>query len=146
MLRKVTLRNFTSFKEATFPLSSFSLVVGANGAGKSNFFDALRFLKFIGMGTSIRDAIEGHVSATPAEVTVPGIRGGSRLITHLMEESSVFEIEAEIKVPSDVLRYSISVDADAYRVVKEQLISHRHPGPYIFSTHPDANPLDQDHE
>jgi predicted ATPase len=146
MLRKVTLRNFKSFKDATVPLSHLSLVVGANGAGKSNFFDALRFLKFIGTGTSIRDAIEGHVSATPTEVTVPGVRGGSRLITHLMDESNVFELEVEIAVPRDVLRYSISVDAESYHVVKEQLVSRLHPGAYIFSTHPDVNPLEQDHE
>jgi hypothetical protein len=146
MLRKVRIRNFKSFRDATFPLGNFSLVVGANGTGKSNLFDALRFLKFIGMGTSIRDAIEGHVSATPSDFTVPGIRGGSQALTHFASKSKVFDITVDVKSASDELRYSISVDAINYRVVSEELVSKKHPGSYVFSTHPDINPLAQDAE
>jgi predicted ATPase len=146
MLRRVRIRNFKSFRDATFPLGNFSLVVGANGTGKSNLFDALRFLKFIGMGTSIRDAIEGHVSATPSDFTVPGIRGGSQALTHFASKSKVFDITVDVKSASDELRYSISVDAINYRVVNEELVSKNHPGSYVFSTHPDINPLAQDAE
>ena len=40
------LRNFRLFRRAKWSkLSPFTVIVGANGSGKSTFFDALSFLK-----------------------------------------------------------------------------------------------------
>jgi energy-coupling factor transporter ATP-binding protein EcfA2 len=56
MITKVHIQNFRSFLDAEVALEPFSLVVGANGAGKSNF---LRFLNAIA-----RAAIAGGIEST----------------------------------------------------------------------------------
>jgi AAA15 family ATPase/GTPase len=38
MITKLRAENFKSFRNSTFSLSPMTLVIGANGAGKSNFF------------------------------------------------------------------------------------------------------------
>lgn len=146
MITEIRLRNFKSFRDATVRLGPFSLVIGANGAGKSNLFDALRFLHFLGRGSSIRDAIEGHASPSAAAVAVPGIRGGSRGITHLQDPSSVFHLEVRMVTPQGPIDYRISVDSESFKVVSETLAADRHPWEYVFDTHPTTAPLAQERE
>jgi len=43
-LTRVLLRNYRSIKESSVVLGSLTFLVGQNGAGKSNFLDALRFV------------------------------------------------------------------------------------------------------
>src|SRR4051812_7381807 len=96
MLTSVRLTNFKSFRESHVPLAPFTLIVGANGAGKSNFFDALRLLHYVSEGSSIRDAIEGHTALDPSVTAVPEVRGGAAGIPHYLSESSVFRIAVDI--------------------------------------------------
>ena len=146
MLVDVQLKNFKSFTTTTVPLGPLTLLVGANGSGKSNFFDALRFLSFIGSGISIRDAIEGHISAVPSPTTISGIRGGRPEIVNFGAENDapIFELTAHMRVDSALLTYFIAVNAQTYRVVKEELSSTRHPGPYVYSTQPETGTLVHD--
>ena len=44
MLKQVHIKNFKSIAGAVVDLGGFTALVGANGAGKSNFVDALRFV------------------------------------------------------------------------------------------------------
>ncbi|HEY3866191.1 MAG TPA: AAA family ATPase [Solirubrobacteraceae bacterium] len=146
MILDVQLTNFKSFKKATVPLGPLTLIVGANGSGKSNFFDALRFLSFIGNGVPIRDAIEGHISAVPSPTTVSGIRGGQKEIVNLgvATDTRIFEMRARMRVNSETVTYFIAVDAANYRVVAEELKSSAHPGPYVYSTRPEVGALESD--
>lgn len=43
-LRRVAIRNFKSIEACDVPLGRFTVLVGRNGAGKSNFLDGLRFI------------------------------------------------------------------------------------------------------
>ena len=43
-IRQVRIRNYKSIAEAVVDLDPLTLFVGANGSGKSNFFEALRFV------------------------------------------------------------------------------------------------------
>ncbi len=45
LLQKVKLKNFKSFYNLELQLNSFSVFLGANGSGKSNFVDSLKFMK-----------------------------------------------------------------------------------------------------
>jgi hypothetical protein len=144
VIRSLAIQNFKSFKRSEFRLGSFTLLVGANGAGKSNLFDALRFLKFVGEGTSIRDAIEGHLPSASTGPAVSGIRGGASELTNRGEDSSEFTLKVVIGDRTDEITYTVSVDARRYRVVKEELKAISHPGPYVYSTHPTVEPLVQD--
>jgi predicted ATPase len=56
LLKKVTLRNYTSIAKCAVDLSNFTLLVGPNGAGKSNFIDAIRLVTD-GLRTTLEHAI-----------------------------------------------------------------------------------------
>ena len=142
MLTSLRLTNFKSFREAKVRLSPLSLVLGGNGAGKSNLFDALRLLSFLSSGTSIRDAIEGHATSDPTGLIVPGIRGGGNNLPYFGSETSVIQLGVDLTVNGSKLAYDISVDTARYRIVGEKLRADDHPGQYVFSTHEDMTPSD----
>lgn len=41
MINKITIHNYKSVVDASFPLSSFNVIIGANGSGKSNVLEAI---------------------------------------------------------------------------------------------------------
>lgn len=47
LIKKIRLKNFKNFKDAELELSDMNVLVGANASGKSNFLQALKFLKDI---------------------------------------------------------------------------------------------------
>jgi predicted ATPase len=44
-IKKITLKNFKSFKELSINLNNFNVLIGANNSGKSNFIQVFRFIK-----------------------------------------------------------------------------------------------------
>jgi AAA ATPase domain len=144
MIQELKLKNFKTFRDETVTFGPVSIVLGSNGAGKSNLFDALRFLKAIGDGRTVRDAIEGHISPGVSTAETTGIRGGGSMITHFLSRSDEFELDVILKVPRGRLHYFVRVDAKRYRVVQEELSSSSHPGQYVYSTRPKTGPLKQD--
>ena len=71
MLSSFTVDNFKSYRQATLPLAPLTILIGANGSGKSNLIEALRLLSWIGQGNtlgSIRYAVQEQ----------SGIRGAVR--------------------------------------------------------------------
>src|SRR5579863_138898 len=126
MIQQLTLQNFKTFRNATIHFGPVSIVLGANGAGKSNLFDAFRFLKAIGDGRSVRDAIEGHISPSDTITASAGIRGGNSGVTHFLDNSGEFQLDVGIRVGVQRFKYSVRVDAIHYRVVQEELTSSTH--------------------
>lgn len=55
-LKRVVLNNYKSIKECSVPLGPLTFLVGQNGAGKSNFLDALRLVSD-GLNTSLEHAM-----------------------------------------------------------------------------------------
>jgi len=43
MIKEITIKNFKSVVNTTFPLSTFNVMIGANGCGKSNILEAIAF-------------------------------------------------------------------------------------------------------
>ena len=76
MITSISLKNFKSIKEANLKLGPFNLFIGTNASGKSNFFDALRFLQGIGWGLSIDEILNGR-PRTGTGSEWDGVRGGS---------------------------------------------------------------------
>lgn len=57
-LKRVRIRNYKSIKFCDVELEPLTVLVGRNGSGKSNFVDALGFLRDVfehGLGTAVRD-------------------------------------------------------------------------------------------
>jgi len=61
MLSSFTVKNFKSYRQGTLTLEPLTLLIGANGSGKSNLVEALRLLSWIAQGNtlgSIRHAVQ----------------------------------------------------------------------------------------
>lgn len=107
MLTELTVRNFKSFGDdpQTLPLARVTLLIGANGSGKSNVLDALQFLKFLALSRPIPEILEG--GAEGGEQFQSGIRGGTTGVCRLgMDE---FQLGARVKT-LDQPRFHLGVD------------------------------------
>ncbi len=72
MLKRIRLTDFKSFVDEEVELAPLTLLVGANAAGKSNLFDAIRFLKGLPFLT-LSEVLQGEERSGPD--AWPGIRG-----------------------------------------------------------------------
>ena len=106
------LRNFRLFRRAKWSkLSPFTVIVGANGSGKSTFFDALSFLKEcltenVSQAVARRGGLRELVSrgeAGPVGITVKFRESGGRLATYLLE---IADRNGRPIVGREILRYT----------------------------------------
>ncbi|WGG50825.1 AAA family ATPase [Rugamonas sp. DEMB1] len=75
MLVAVTLENFKSYRQARLPLSSLTVLIGANASGKSNAIEGMRLQCWLAQGqrlTAIQSAVQNGV--VRGTVEGPGIR------------------------------------------------------------------------
>lgn len=143
MITQLTLENFKSFKNATLDLGPFSVVVGANAAGKSNIRDALRFLHGVGRGYSLAEIIGGkYGSGGQAEWS--GVRGSAAELIRFGEQK--FSLQVSLTAGRNRFRYLIEIAADptartGFRVVQESLVVGYNRT--VFTSHPGGvDPVD----
>ena len=112
MLRRLRLKNFKNFEDAELSMGPFTLLVGANAAGKSNIREALRFLHAVGRGYKLAEIFDEKWSA--GERQWDGIRGGPREVS--FRGAPVFQLSVDFDPASnDVtagplhLQYAINV-------------------------------------
>lgn len=90
MITKIRLQNWKSFKDSTIYIDSLGILIGTNASGKSNVLDAFAFLRAVGEGKSLLDAIQA-------------VRGGEDWIIRRGEDFFCIEIEIEIDGSSYLL-------------------------------------------
>src|SRR3954467_9458818 len=73
MLKRIRLKDFKSFVDEEVEIAPLTLLVGANASGKSNFLDAMKFLKGISFDLTLGEVLNGETRARPD--AWPGIRG-----------------------------------------------------------------------
>jgi energy-coupling factor transporter ATP-binding protein EcfA2 len=76
VITEIQIEGFKSLEKVHLKLGKLNLFVGANGSGKSNFFDALRVLQGVGYGFDVDEVLNGKPKSAGSEVW-DGIRGGS---------------------------------------------------------------------
>jgi predicted ATPase len=119
-IKYLKLTNFKSFANAEICFTPFTLMVGANAAGKSNLRDAIRFLYAISRGYSLDEAMNGK---REGGVRVwSGIRGGSAEICR--HGQSAFTLSVGIGDYS----YSITIEFTG-NAPKPKLVSESLDGP-----------------
>jgi len=69
MLKKLTMKNWKSFRHAVLPIDPLTILIGTNASGKSNALEALEFLKRTALGKGFEAALAG-------DITLTSIRGG----------------------------------------------------------------------
>jgi energy-coupling factor transporter ATP-binding protein EcfA2 len=123
MLRSLALQNFKSFADESVDMAPFTLLVGANGSGKSNFLDALRFLHGLAHGWPIGDVVRGRDEGS---VRVwDGIRGGKAELVRLGQ--TTMTLTSDWLIAGDQSRHTLTTDG---------AIIHRESMPGLFdATH-----------
>lgn len=95
MIRSLRLKRFKNFLDAELDLGSFTVLIGANAAGKSNIRDAFLFLHGIGRGYTIAEILGEKYSG--GDRVWRGVRGGPSEIS--FNQSDSFEIGLELAIP-----------------------------------------------
>lgn len=117
-LRRVRIRNFKSIKFCDVTLEPLTVLVGRNGSGKSNFFDALTFLRDV-VTWGIDKAVTLHGGSAvayrlaPVPLTIEVDYNGSRwddrekvfLPTILRYSFAVTHLNGRPRLSSERLRY-----------------------------------------
>lgn len=109
---RLRLENWKNFREVDVLLSDRTFLIGANAAGKTNLFDALRFL------CELADPKGGFQNAVAARDGVSQIRS-----LHARRYPSV-AIDVEVQIEEDEWRYRLEFGQDNQRlpkVLKEQV-------------------------
>ena len=145
MLKKLQLTNFKSFAGDAGPISfaPVTILVGANGSGKSNVFDAIRFLQGLWMGLSIAEILTGKREG--GHEVFPALRGGSKEVCWSGTEAFVITEEWEKHI-----RRALTRDSDGRSQLDVKANSFEHmigcasnPEPRVESEslHVDGNAL-----
>ncbi|MGZ8371488.1 MAG: AAA family ATPase, partial [Rhodoplanes sp.] len=75
MLIRIEIDGFKSFKDLKLDLQPFTVVAGPNASGKSNLFDALRFLSQLA-SSDLSDAVR-RIRGDPSDLFRKGPKGES---------------------------------------------------------------------
>ncbi len=115
-IESIFLKNFKSFRETEIKrLETFSIFVGANGAGKSSLFSIFEFLQ---------SAMQGNVNTALAKM------GGSRGFYEVRSRNADGPIELEIKFrearSKPLLTYTLAINArDNHAYVEKEILQYR---------------------
>ncbi|MBL4698790.1 MAG: AAA family ATPase [Phycisphaerales bacterium] len=115
LVQRVRLQNFKSFERCDVKLSAMTVLVGRNGAGKSNFLDALEFTK---------DAVEKTLDfAVRERAGIDGIRRRSRMNRPTSAHIEI-QIEIQISIPHGYAIYGFQLgdSKNSYNVRKEKCL------------------------
>lgn len=98
MLRRLKVRSFKSLADVDMALPRFSVLFGANAAGKSNVLDAVQALSMIGTQRTLMDALGGSmIRGYPIEAFSLPKEGLAGLLSRT---TARFSIEADLTTPS----------------------------------------------
>ncbi len=115
MLKKFTLANFKSYRDASLDLSPLTLLIGANASGKSNALEGMQMLSWLSRGRRLEDVFQAVqesellIRGTVSDLTYEGaasFRLGC-VLQHLSEWSD--------------LVVEISVGPEGMRIVQERV-------------------------
>jgi predicted ATPase len=111
MLTRIEIDGFKSFEDFSLDLQPLTAIVGPNASGKSNLFDALRFLSLLAQ-FDIRTAMQ-DLRGEPLELfrqTVYGPSDTMKFAVELMlDRSGVDAFGTRYETPARRLRYELSL-------------------------------------
>ena len=145
MISRLKMVNFKNFKDETLDVGPFTVMAGANAAGKSNIRDAFRLLHGVGRRYSLADILGGKYGPG-GQVEWRPIRGAFNEIVRSGTTSASLEVFFGKLMSfgfSDVARrsYGLTIEDDEFGLggflVKRESLFHF---PFhIYTSHPGAN-------
>ncbi len=100
MLTRIKIHGYKSLKDVEVNLSSLSLLIGPNAAGKSNFLDALQLLSKLVTSRTLKEAFDPPYRGKPLESFTFSHKG---IAGFLEEERLSFSIEADVRLSPSVV-------------------------------------------
>jgi len=112
MLTRIEIDGFKSFENFKLDLGPFLAILGPNASGKSNLFDAIRFLSALA-GTDLRSAVKG-LRGEPYELLRRDMQGESvRKMSFAVEVLLNPEVRdpwgATVKIGHSRMRYEVEI-------------------------------------
>lgn len=95
MLQRLRLTDFKSFTDEAVELAPVTMLVGANASGKSNFLDAIQFLRALSFDLLLSEVLNGEERSAPDAWR--GLRGGAQEAARV--ETSAFTLESTWLAP-----------------------------------------------
>lgn len=102
MITKLRLQNWKSFEDSTLYIDSLSILIGTNASGKSNVLDAFAFLRAIGEGKRLVDAIQA-VRGGEEWIVRRGEKGFC--ISLQIEEEQTYLVDLRVQKNGDTFQY-----------------------------------------
>jgi hypothetical protein len=130
MLQELKLVDFKSFASATVPFAPLTLLIGANASGKSNVFDALRFLQGTALDLTIAEVLRGRWEG--GREIWPGIRGGSAEAARGGRHE--FTLESAWALADCVVQHGLTCATGQHPHVTAEWLSSPDAGQYLFDT------------
>lgn len=109
-LKEIQIEGFTSIRSATVQLNQLNVLVGANGAGKSNFVHALEML--------------GRISEDQLNLFV-GLNGGAAALLNNADEN--VRIRLKLDAPPNSYEASLATTGNDELIFDDELISYQGP-------------------
>lgn len=102
MITELRLQNWKSFLDAKLYIDPITVVIGTNASGKSNIFDALKFLYALASPTDIMDVAKN-------------VRGGSDGIIRRGEHECTLTIVMNGEKANEELQYNVTLSLDSQK-------------------------------
>jgi predicted ATPase len=133
MIKRVRIRNFRSLLDVTVDLEPLTVLIGRSGTGKSNFVEAIRFL---------RDSLRAR-NANANTV------GGPHRVLHIDHQKQPLDYHLEFSIAGigESFEYGLQVNPstpqvlDEYLKLGEKLLFHQAAGKWVHA--PDVVPTPQ---
>lgn len=123
-ITELRLTSFKSYRDIALSLAPLTVLIGRNGAGKSNALDALEVLSRLAKGGEIRDALDGaRRDAGPVRGGIEGCppigSDSFELGVTIAREAGDLRLDVRIQVRPEVqiLREVLTADVDGKRRV-----------------------------
>jgi predicted ATPase len=119
MINEISIFGFKSIEHSSLRLGKLNILIGTNASGKSNIFDAFKFLQGIGYGFTIDEILNGKAKSA-SSIEWEGIRGGSENIA--FEKNNVFEIAIGFEFEEQQWDYIVDINAGKNKLTFEGLM------------------------
>lgn len=121
MIKELNIHGFKSIRQASIQLGKLNVFIGTNASGKSNIFEAFKFLQGIGYGFTIDEILNGKAKSA-SSIEWEGIRGGSENVLYRNKnKTESFNIDSLLQIKKQVFNYDVKVYPQKNEILKEEL-------------------------
>ena len=114
---KIIIKGYKSFNEVSFNLRKINLLIGSNGAGKSNFLSLFELL-----GRTFNQGLEQYVA----------LKGG---VDKFLHQGRKVTNVIEVQISQDRNSYKLSlIEADGKLLVQNEQLGYRYAGSWDYAT------------